>query len=104
MKDAVNAHRRNRTPGTESDFIHVYLERMSREQDPQSPFHGEEGLRNLESSLFDLFAAGTETTSTALRWMMLLMATHPDIQRKMQHHIDNVIPHGDEPSLEHRPL
>ena len=39
-----------------------------------SSFYGEKGKVNLVNTLFDLFLAGSETTSTTLTWAMLYMA------------------------------
>ncbi|KGL79741.1 Cytochrome P450 2J6, partial [Tinamus guttatus] len=35
---------------------------------------------NLVACMLDLFIAGTETTSTTLRWALLYMAAYPEIQ------------------------
>jgi len=35
---------------------------------------------NLICSTLDLFFAGTETTSTTLRWALLCMALYPEVQ------------------------
>lgn len=35
---------------------------------------------NLTACVLDLLLAGTETTSTTIRWALLYMATHPEIQ------------------------
>ncbi|TSK87603.1 ATP-binding cassette sub-family A member 3 [Bagarius yarrelli] len=47
--------------------------------------------RNLITTVMNLFVAGTDTTSTTLRWGMLLMAKYPHIQDKVQKEIDMVI-------------
>ncbi|XP_077367240.1 cytochrome P450 2K4-like [Festucalex cinctus] len=46
---------------------------------------------NLLATIVNLFAAGTETTSTTLRWALLLMAKHPDVQEKVQAELKRVI-------------
>ncbi len=56
-----------------------------------STFHGSLGLQNLESSIFDLLLAGSETTSTALTWATLFMIKFPHIQKKVQEEIDQVV-------------
>ena len=40
--------------------------------------------------IFDLFAAGSETTSTTLRWAVLYLILNPEIQRRCQQELDQV--------------
>ncbi|XP_043945732.1 cytochrome P450 2K1-like [Protopterus annectens] len=57
---------------------------------------------NLLYSTSNLFGAGTETTSATLRWGFLLMAKYPDIQKKIQDEIDNIIGPMRPPTIEDR--
>ena len=57
---------------------------------------------DLIGNLTDLFAGGSETTSTSFRWMILLLAKHPEEQRKAQNLIDEVVPKDRQPTLEDR--
>ncbi|XP_782458.4 cytochrome P450 2U1 [Strongylocentrotus purpuratus] len=52
--------------------------------------------------IFDLFAAGTGTTSTTLLWGILLMAAHPDAMEQVQNEIDCVIGDHRPPSMSDR--
>ncbi|XP_028645826.1 cytochrome P450 2D10-like isoform X2 [Grammomys surdaster] len=54
---------------------------------PESSFNDE----NLRMVVLDLFSAGMVTTSTTLSWALLLMILHPDVQRRVQQEIDEVI-------------
>ncbi|XP_073481172.1 cytochrome P450 2K1-like [Aquarana catesbeiana] len=56
---------------------------------------------NLVFLVSDIFAAGMESTSTVLRWGLLLMAKYPEIQKNVQNEIERVIGSG-EPCLMHR--
>ena len=91
------------SPGEDSDLIHAFLERMSKEDDAESSFSEANGILNLKNLMIDLFIAGTETTSTSLLWLILLLATYPEIQEKIQQEIDSHVPRDMIPSLEHRP-
>ncbi|XP_074859932.1 cytochrome P450 2J4-like isoform X2 [Carettochelys insculpta] len=55
--------------------------------DPQSTFDED----NLVQTVFDLFLAGTETTTTTMCWAILLMILYPDIQEKVQKELDAVL-------------
>ncbi len=47
----------------------------------------------------DLFGAGTETTSTTLKWSLVYMIRHPNIQAKVRNEIHNTIGHHRLPSM-----
>ncbi|XP_075057401.1 cytochrome P450 2K1-like [Mixophyes fleayi] len=56
---------------------------------------------NLTVLVSNLFAAGMETTTTTLRWGLLLMMKYPEIQKKVQNEIERVIGSA-QPQTEHR--
>ncbi|GAB0193229.1 cytochrome P450, family 2, subfamily J, polypeptide 22 [Grus japonensis] len=57
---------------------------------------------NLVACALDLLFAGTETTSTTIRWGLLFMAINPEIQARVQAEIDSVIGQARLPALEDR--
>uniref|UniRef100_A0A669R3M2 Cytochrome P450 family 2 subfamily W member 1 n=1 Tax=Phasianus colchicus TaxID=9054 RepID=A0A669R3M2_PHACC len=77
-------------------FVDAFM--MKQQQKPHSMFHNE----SLLFSTLDLFAAGTETTSTTMRWGLLLMMKYPEIQRRIQEEMNQVIEPGEMPKLEDR--
>ncbi|XP_078503735.1 cytochrome P450 2K1-like [Lissotriton helveticus] len=79
-------------------LIDAFLVRQQEENpDPHIYFHDE----NLTCLVSHLFAAGAETTSTTLRWGLLLMMKYPEIQENVQKEIDRVIGAA-KPQSEHR--
>ncbi|XP_044146592.1 cytochrome P450 2K6-like isoform X2 [Bufo gargarizans] len=56
---------------------------------------------NLTGLMIDMFTAGMETTATTLRWAILLMMKYPEIQKKVQNEIEQVIGSAC-PQMEHR--
>ena len=89
--------------GVARDFIDGYLHKMNECSDENSSFYGSLGITNLKNSMFDLFIGGMDTTAVTLTWMLILMMKFPEIQKKVQEEIDEVIGNA-EPSLNHRPV
>ncbi|KAF7234748.1 Cytochrome P450 2J2 [Varanus komodoensis] len=80
-KEEIESHREHQCLHDPQDFIDFYLLQMEKQQrrnDPSSTFNEE----NLAQCIYDFFSAGTETTATALKWALLLLTNHPDIQGK----------------------
>ncbi|XP_068575143.1 cytochrome P450 2K1-like isoform X2 [Cebidichthys violaceus] len=48
-------------------------------------------MENLVATVGNLFAAGTDTTATTLRWGLLLMAKYPQIQDQVQAELSRVV-------------
>ncbi|XP_056283493.1 cytochrome P450 2K1-like [Pseudoliparis swirei] len=71
-------------------FVDSFLARqqtLEESGNTNSHFHQE----NLLATVLNLFAAGTETTSTTLRWGLLFMAKYPKIQDRVQEELSRVI-------------
>ncbi|XP_038249949.2 cytochrome P450 2B4-like [Dermochelys coriacea] len=80
-------HLKQLDPNDQRSFIDTFLIRQQEEiSNPNSHFKNE----NLQSLVSNLFRAGMETTSTTLRWGLLLMMKYPAIQKKVQE-IERVI-------------
>ncbi|XP_052572650.1 cytochrome P450 2J3 isoform X3 [Peromyscus californicus insignis] len=99
VSDIIDNHRKDWDPDEPRDFIDAFLKEMTKYPDKTTTSFNEE---NLICSTLDLFFAGTETTSTTLRWALLCMALYPEVQEKVQAEIDKVIGHGRQPSLADR--
>lgn len=95
----VEKHRATLDPSTPRDFIDTYLLRMEKEK---SNHHTEFHHENLMISLLSLFFAGTETSSTTLRYGFLLMLKYPHVAEKVQKEIDQVIGSHRLPTLDDR--
>ncbi|DBA13641.1 TPA: hypothetical protein GDO54_018421 [Pyxicephalus adspersus] len=78
-------------------LIDTFLAKQQEGNPESSLYYHDE---NLTALVFNLFSAGMETTSTTLRWGLLLMMKYPDI-RKVQDEIERVIG-TTQPKLEHR--
>ncbi|EGW03088.1 Cytochrome P450 2C38, partial [Cricetulus griseus] len=68
------------------------------ENDISADYFNEENLLALVSNLF---AAGTETTATTLRWGVTLMMRYPEVQEKVHDEIVKVVGSA-QPRIEHR--
>ncbi|XP_036206854.1 cytochrome P450 2J2 isoform X2 [Myotis myotis] len=97
----IENHKRDWNPEEPRDFIDAYLKEIEKHKGDDASSFNEE---NLIFSTLDLFFAGTETTSTTLRWGLLYMALNPEIQEKVQAEIDRVIGPSQQPSTDAREL
>ncbi|XP_051002908.1 cytochrome P450 2C26-like [Acomys russatus] len=83
------------------DFIDYYLIKCKQVNEKPNE-HLEFTLENLSTTVTDLFAAGTETTSTTLRYALLLLLKHPHVTAKVQEEIDRVVGRHRSPCMQDR--
>ncbi|XP_017547262.1 cytochrome P450 2G1-like [Pygocentrus nattereri] len=95
----VEKHKENLDPDSPRDFIDCFLIRLNQEKGiSNSEFHYE----NMIATVQNLFLAGTETTSTTIRYALMLLIRHPEIQERMQKEIDTVIGQERSPTMDDR--
>uniref|UniRef100_R7VYE8 unspecific monooxygenase n=1 Tax=Columba livia TaxID=8932 RepID=R7VYE8_COLLI len=77
VSEEMKMHKGSLDPSSPQDYIDCFLCKMQKEKkNPNSSFH----MENLITSTFDLFIAGSETTSTTIRYGLLLLLKYPKIQ------------------------
>jgi cytochrome P450 family 2 subfamily J len=82
VRKRIKEHRETYN-GEITDFIHAYMKEMQQGRNPDI-FDDQ----MLQSLITDFFFAGSETTTSTLRWALLAMAAYPEIQRKLQEELD----------------
>nr|GLL30076.1 hypothetical protein DM860_007730 [Ipomoea trifida] len=88
VENVIGDHRRRKTltagkkvdAGGSEDLIDVLLRMMDTHEGFQFPIT----IQNVKAIVFDLFTAGTETSSTTVVWAMVEMLRNPSILTKAQ--------------------
>ena len=103
MQEAIVEHQQTLDPSAPRDYTDVVLAEIQNTTDPSSSFYGQVGLDNLKVALFDLFLAGSETTSTTLTWASLYMVRYPEVQARVQQELAREVGEDRSPAMEDRP-
>uniref|UniRef100_A0A8C6NF04 Uncharacterized protein n=1 Tax=Melopsittacus undulatus TaxID=13146 RepID=A0A8C6NF04_MELUD len=92
----IDKHMKTWNPDDIRDFTDAFLKEMEKgEEAEKSGFN----YNNLRLVTADLFSAGSDTTAITLRWALLYMILHPEIQSKVQAEIDKVIGKEQSPTM-----
>ncbi|NXX95577.1 CP2DH protein, partial [Centropus bengalensis] len=93
----IKKHTETWDPAHIRDFTDAFLKEMQKGKEAEENGFNYNNLRLVTA---DLFMAGSETTSTTLRWAFLYMLLHPEIQSKVHAEIDKVIGRERSPAME----
>ncbi|KAM5152289.1 cytochrome P450 2K1-like [Mantella aurantiaca] len=95
----IKHHRQEFDANAISGYIDAYLLKQEQESVKAETLFDDE---NLVYSVMDLFGAGTDTTSSTLRWGILLMMKYPEIQKRVKEEIQTHIKQGQMPTVDDR--
>ncbi|XP_006986135.2 cytochrome P450 2C70-like [Peromyscus maniculatus bairdii] len=84
----IKRHQESLNISSPEDFIDHFLIKMEKEKHNKN---SEFTMENLVVTIFDLFGAGTETTSTTMKYGLLFLLKHPEVTAKIQEEIGQVI-------------
>ncbi|XP_055336679.1 cytochrome P450 2B4-like [Paramacrobiotus metropolitanus] len=90
-KQLINEHQSKFSSESADDYIDAYL-KEAQEQKRKGIVDSTFSEQQLIISVLNLFAAGTETTSTTTLWALVFLLENPDVMRKMQKEIDDNVP------------
>ncbi|XP_053571430.1 cytochrome P450 2B19 [Bombina bombina] len=87
VKEYIQSHKKNLNINSPKDFIDFFLLKM-KEEEPDADTNFSE--KTLLWTIVALLAAGTETTTSTLKYCLTVMAHYPEVQEKVQQEIDEV--------------
>ncbi|XP_011797374.1 PREDICTED: cytochrome P450 2E1 [Colobus angolensis palliatus] len=99
VSERVKEHLRSLDPNCPQDLTDCLLVEMEKEKHSAEPLYTMDGIT---VTVTDLFFAGTETTSTTLRYGLLILMKYPEIEEKLHEEIDRVIGPSRIPAIKDR--
>uniref|UniRef100_A0A8C6YIT0 Uncharacterized protein n=1 Tax=Naja naja TaxID=35670 RepID=A0A8C6YIT0_NAJNA len=95
IRTRVDSHKKTLDPDNPRDYIDCFLIKFEKEQNSNVI-----GMEDLVMTVFELLIAGTDSTSNAIAYGIILLARFPEVQAKMQQEIDDVVGQNCQPTME----
>lgn len=100
-KPIIDEHKENLDRDNPKDVIDHYLIEMEEQKKNQNGPQFKSDM-DLTTTIFDMFGAGFDTTSNTIRWLILYITAHPEVQRKLHEEIDAAVDYDEDISLDHK--
>ncbi|XP_013401205.1 cytochrome P450 2C15 [Lingula anatina] len=88
LQERIQKHMAEYDPDNIQCFTDAYIKALKADKDKEGTYFTD--LQML-TAIEELFVAGTDTTSATLKWGLLLLILHPDLQKKVHDELDSVI-------------
>ncbi|XP_071787918.1 cytochrome P450 2J4-like isoform X2 [Asterias amurensis] len=101
LQECIDEHRRVLDADNPKDFIDVFLTDIYENETKNVQSHIT--ADNMLLTTFELFAAGTETSASTLRWALLYMIAYPEVQARVQRELDDAVGRDRLPNMADKP-
>nr|ARE68678.1 methyl farnesoate epoxidase [Epicauta chinensis] len=98
LEETIDQHKRTLCGSHARDLIDAFLQKMNVKNDNDASFTDDQ----LMSLCLDLFMAGSETTSNTLGYSVIYMLQYPEVQKRVQLEMDEIVGRNRWPTLQDR--
>ncbi|RXG70235.1 cytochrome P450 2L1 [Armadillidium vulgare] len=100
LKKDIDDHQSTLDEENPRDYIDAFLIQMkAKEKGIENEKNFNFTYENLLYSLSDMFTAGSDTTTSSFKWIILYLTKYPEMQKKVHEEIDKALPRNQLPTL-----
>ncbi len=103
INESIQQHKDTFKSDNLRDYTDVFINELELQNSDTSDKFSGLGETNMAITIGNLFSAGTGTTAATLRWTLLCMIRHPEVQSKVQQEIDSVVGRDRLPMVSDKP-